>query len=361
MKQIVLTVLFLVGVGFGAVAQKSGDIVLKDVCMKKEAGNVQINFNIEIGKKATKSNYRLVLTPVLYNNNDSLRLKQIVVDTRKSRIVARREYLTAGKRAIDAVDEYRATNNAVVAYSYAVPYQEWMNEGDLRLDRLMCGCCTEDSYSSMLLAKNVALVPPAPILPPTPVVVEVPKQEVTENCKWEFSKKDMVIDFLVSRTYIDLNLFENKSILDEVVAALHQLGAKNVAIDRIEITGYASPEGGNDFNMKLGEGRSKALKQYLLKEVSELNDSTFVLINGGENWSRLREIVAASDMKYKEEVLDIIDNVPAEIDLKKNTSRKKQLMDLKGGVPYHYMVKNFYPRLRNACYIGVYYWNKRFQ
>lgn len=47
-------------------------------------------------------------------------------------------------------------------------------------------------------------------------------------------------------------------------------------------------------------------------------------------------------MDYKEEVLAIIDNYPLE------TERKAKLKQLRGGMPYQYLLRNVYPRLRVA-------------
>lgn len=58
----------------------------------------------------------------------------------------------------------------------------------------------------------------------------------------------------------------------------------------------------------------------------------------------LRDMVNGSEMKYRERVLYIIDNVPDRII--GNTSRKKQLMDLGGGNAWRYMEKEFFPSLR---------------
>lgn len=63
---------------------------------------------------------------------------------------------------------------------------------------------------------------------------------------------------------------------------------------------------------------------------------------GGENWDGLEKALEAGDMDYKEEVLAIIDNYPLE------TERKAKLKQLRGGMPYQYLLRNVYPRLRVA-------------
>lgn len=65
-------------------------------------------------------------------------------------------------------------------------------------------------------------------------------------------------------------------------------------------------------------------------------------IFGGENWDGLVKALEAGDMDYKEEVLAIIDNYPLE------TERKAKLKQLQSGMPYQYLLRNVYPRLRVA-------------
>lgn len=60
----------------------------------------------------------------------------------------------------------------------------------------------------------------------------------------------------------------------------------------------------------------------------------------GEDWEGLREAVGRSDMKAKDEVLDIIDTYDI------FDGREKLLMDLRGGDPYRYMLEHIFPPLR---------------
>lgn len=57
-------------------------------------------------------------------------------------------------------------------------------------------------------------------------------------------------------------------------------------------------------------------------------------------------------MQYKDEVLEIINTVPV------MRGREKRLMDLKWGHPYNYMMDHFFPKLRNAGYIRIFYETK---
>ena len=58
-------------------------------------------------------------------------------------------------------------------------------------------------------------------------------------------------------------------------------------------------------------------------------------------------------MSDKEDILRIIDDVPI---LK---GREVRLMKLNQGIPYRYMKEHFFPKLRRAGYIKVYYRMKK--
>ena len=57
-----------------------------------------------------------------------------------------------------------------VAYTFALPYGEWMNGASLRLDAKSKGCCSEEMLPPVLLAADVALI--APVEQPVPVMPE---------------------------------------------------------------------------------------------------------------------------------------------------------------------------------------------
>jgi hypothetical protein len=70
--------------------------------------------------------------------------------------------------------------------------------------------------------------------------------------------------------------------------------------------------------------------------------------SGGEDWYGLRKLVVESDMVGKDQVLNIIDNVP-------ESQRKAKLQALNGGRTYRSIFDVLYPQLRSACYIDVWY------
>lgn len=87
---------------------------------------------------------------------------------------------------------------------------------------------------------------------------------------------------------------------------------------------------------------------------TRLDSGTFEVINGKIDWYGLSQMVGKSDMPDKETVLNILSVTPVEGSSGKR-GRKNELMYLKAGVPYRYMLKNFFPALRSSTCIKVFY------
>ena len=188
-----------------------------------------------------------------------------------------------------------------------------------------------------------------------PVVEEALPEErhytvVEAKKRWEFRKRNMQVFFPVGKWVLDEDAYGNRETLDEIMAAIRRImSSGQMELAGVEITGFASPEGGVLLNRQLGQRRAEALRDYVRGEEPSLTEGHFMLVNGVENWDGLRELVVASGMEYRDEVLAILDDEDVE------GGRKAALMKLEGGKPYRYMLRELYPKLRNACYIAVYY------
>ncbi len=136
-----------------------------------------------------------------------------------------------------------------------------------------------------------------------------------------------------------------------------------LSLTSITVDSYASPDGDGRYNQKLSARRSQSLYNYLHDDLS-VADSLITVNSRGVAWEHLREMVLASDMDNRDQVVDIIDNVPVETWRRINPSdrwqtlvdsRNKHLMDLACGEPYRYMLANFYPHLRSASVVTIYF------
>ncbi len=164
---------------------------------------------------------------------------------------------------------------------------------------------------------------------------------------------------------IEADLGDNKERLEQLTTLLNKVTADSLAnISKIEINSWTSPEPGVEYNQKLSKRRSEALKEYIM-ERWDIPDSLLIATGRGIAWDKLRTIVAASEeVKYREEILDILDNTPEETWRRVNPndrwltlvdSRLKQLMDLKGGRAYKWLYDNVFPELRYGSQVSLFY------
>lgn len=317
---------------------------ITDVKVEKANREIKVSFRVTPAKKAVRSNYKMTLTPYLYNDTRTIKLPPIEVVGKQWARKEKQQRILAGDKENTSVAQI-IPEDKLSSYSVSIPYDRGtMRTMSLRLEQTVEGCCTVTLLANQSLASQVQLY-----VEPIPVVREVARIPVLKkvNRKWQFSKEVLIIHFHLSTTKIDDSLFENQQTLDEIITAVNAIRTNpEQALRKVEITGFASPEGNYSRNQHLAINRATALKNYIRQEIPLIADSSFVLNNGGENWEGTRRMVAASDMKYRDEVLEILDKTPI---------NKQELQNLRAGQPYHYMVREFFSTLRNACYIAVYY------
>ncbi|MFI3302727.1 MAG: DUF3575 domain-containing protein [Rikenellaceae bacterium] len=180
----------------------------------------------------------------------------------------------------------------------------------------------------------------------------------------EQKSESLEIYFERNKTAIDPNFGSNKSTLDDLSSLVTKLNSDTLlSLSKVEVDSYASPEGGVTYNNKLTAKRSHSLYTHLTQTLS-IPDSLIFSKSSGVDWSGLRSGVAASNMEYRDEVLDVIDRVPEESWervkpddewLTMVDSRNKHLMDLGGGRPFNYMFEHIYPKLRRGSVVTIYF------
>lgn len=374
---IILVAVF--SVGYAAAQISANGVKITDLKLNKTGGDVTVTFTADVKNKAVRSDYTLTLTPVLANGANYTTLESIVVQGRRAAIQARREARSPRMRKVEPA--VYIANGRSVNYQTTVPYESWMEGATLRLENTTAGCCTETTGTPTLLAQNLVIVPPAPVVETKPEPKPEPQPTTAERLALdhrflapiaelgdsfnidpdryidEHRDGSLAVYFKQGAKIIDRTYRNNTGTLNELISVIRKIeDSDDSRIVRVVIAGFASPEGSSALNDRLAADRAATIKGYLVENTA-LTGNMVDIHNGGVDWAALRRLVSESNMGYKQQVLDIIDNVPARIDYRNNTSRTKQLMDLAGGKPFNYMMTNFFPELRNAAYIRVYYEN----
>jgi hypothetical protein len=149
-------------------------------------------------------------------------------------------------------------------------------------------------------------------------------------------------------------LGENNRALVDLISVVRAIeSSADSRVTRVVITGFTSPEGLLVDNQKLAQARADAVRAFVLDN-STLGSSRVQAHNGAVDWEGLRKLVADSNMPGKFRVLQIIDETPI-WDARRNVGRHGELMRLNGGETYKYMLQYFFPQMRQAAFIKVYY------
>ena len=117
----------------------------------------------------------------------------------------------------------------------------------------------------------------------------------------------------------------------------------------VRIIGAASPEGTSERNRVLAEKRAENLARWIESNL-DIGGLTCETASVGVDWKGLTLLVEASEMPYKNEVLNILYNTPEWVikDNKVVDGRMRQLGMLQGGRAWWYMSEHLFPDLRTS-------------
>lgn len=118
------------------------------------------------------------------------------------------------------------------------------------------------------------------------------------------------------------------------------------------VSGAASPEGNTVLNKELSRRRANNAVNYIPKLSSYPKQVTAK----GVDWDELTRVVENTDGQYKDELLDVLKNVPEWVvrDGAIVDGRKRQLGMLRGGRVWRYLYDNYFSELRNATIYVIY-------
>ena len=334
----------------------SGKMHVTMLSLQQEGDSVYVKLTFDISGVNVDSRRSISLVPALVAASDRLYLPEVVVKGRENYNVYRRETALMSSRekaayAAEApyavVPGFKSGNSRTIAYSVAVKYSSWMADAKLDMYEDLCGCGNPARRMGItMLANRITLekiIEPYEITPSMAYV-----QPVAEPIKRREIIGEAFLDFVVNKTDIRPDYMNNPQELKKVTDLV--AGIKDdpdVTVRAINVIGYASPEGLLSNNQRLSEGRAKALTDYLASRF-DYPRSLYKVAFGGENWDGLKECVEVSQMPYRKEVLEVIGSFPAESGYAAQVRRKKAMMNLKGGEPYKYIVREFCPLLRKA-------------
>lgn len=285
-----------------------------------------------------KTNQEVTLTPVLTYAGGEVTLPPVIYAGRNAYLAHKRNDDTPRGAILVKADSNPRQFTEIIPWSDAYTQSQLSFRSETR------GCrCKADGETVTLPAtlamdfspKQFELIVPTEQL----MAMEQPVAEVVKNRS--LSRKAYV-NYRVGSTVLLPDFGANPLELAKIIATIDSVsGDKDLTVDHVSIHGFASPEGFYKGNARLAEGRTEALRKYV--------DTRYgfgpMLQTGStpEDWSGLREWVAASELSDKEALLKVIDS-----NLEPDAKDRKLKADFPAS--YNILLNQAYPLLRRADY-----------
>lgn len=304
--------------------------------LTRSGAGMTASMNLEFPDLKLKKTETLLLSPMIVNGPDTLRLPSIEIYGRTSWYMSKRNGRMPLRAESGQLLRYDG-RLAPIAYSQRVPYADWMNGAELVVARADYGCaaCLNDrtELDELALYKKVDYRP-----------TFIYQAAVAEEVKTRELSGRAYIDFPVNRTEIHPDYRNNSTELRKILATIDSVkNDRDITVTAIAIKGFASPEGTYANNTRLAMGRTEALRRYV-QGLYRFPAGFIATDYEPEDWAGLREFVAASSLLHRSEILAIIDDPFLDPDI------KDKRIQARYGEDYRFLLETVYPGLRHSDY-----------
>lgn len=298
-------------------------------------GEEQISLSMDIAPRSfhVRSNDVVRLTPMYVAQDDTIALPSLSLAGKNAWYA-----LTRGGNTSD-VALYRAGKGESIAYAATVSFPD------------------EFEYSQLIIKSDTASVcncRPAKEGSVPVAELDFRKYEPSIDCRFQAPKDSAEkvfeltgranVIFKVNRTEIDWSYADNKAELNKILKSIDAVkDNKDATVQSINLTGYASPEGSYQNNVRLAKGRTEVVKAYVQSQSSfpaDVYHTSYV----PEDWSGLKSWLEISGLINKNAMIAFIDN-PDIPEASRNDLFKARFPN-----EYPMLLQNVYPSLRHTDY-----------
>ncbi len=201
------------------------------------------------------------------------------------------------------------------AYKDAVPYAEAMRISNLELRITASQGKKSVDFAPIQLAKGVLATPTLVVNYPTPIIgvtreknttgkydpnidafQRIVPDEYTADIKYLINKADIRKEELTKDEMTRLNEYNKEAAKDP-----------RKKIKSMEVSSYASPDGGMELNTKLAEKRMDVSSKFLTKELKKDEvEAEFKTKFTPEDWDGFKEMMSKSNIQDKELILRVL-------------------------------------------------------
>lgn len=161
-------------------------------------------------------------------------------------------------------------------------------------------------------------------------------------------KQEANVKFLIGQAQLRKSELQNNSV-QEFVRLLAEIAKdqEGKVLNGVEVSAYASPDGGYQLNEKLAGQREKVTGDYVQKQMKNANaDAPVDTKYTAEDWEGFQELVAASDIQDKDVILRVLSMY------KDPEEREQQIKAISSA--FRELADGILPQLRRARMIANY-------
>lgn len=321
----------------------SGNLDFTDYSIRKLDNMMDIRFTIVLNNIHLSSDKMIMLIPSLINEEgDKLLNIDTIIIAGKTRAKYIERFFTLNNKIANKPEHIYVRNNGhdqKIEIYKLVEFDDRYYNSSLIVDESVSGCAKCDMLENRYMIESEVLTPsPLPNFNLSFIISDIQYEK-------RISKElDAKLSFKLNQSDISKDFANNRHELTVVDSLISEINAdKEYAIEFINITGYASPEGYVTNNLHLSKNRAKAFANYLTEKY-KLDRNKILARGKGEDWTGLRNLILKSDLKSKHEIINIIDNTPDA------DARKNKIKVLVGNKVYEKLLKQYYPLLRRNTY-----------
>ncbi len=340
MKQIIITVIALMGLVMPAQAELVSGVTVSDVQLNREESKMNVDMNVDMSALKVSSNRAVLLTPVITNGENSVELNSIGVYGHRRYIYYQRKEQGMLSGSADELTYKASQKPNNLNYHTTVPYESWMNGAEVIMTRKEYACCNQELASETgrigSYFDRASYMPQMVYVKPQAVEVKTDELEGSAN-----------IQFPINQTYIQPSLANNSIELGKIYATIDSVKNDNdITITGIWLKGYASPDGKYENNKVLAAGRTEAIRTYI-KNLYNFDNSLLKTSSEPEDWEGVKNYLAASNLSDRDEILDIINK-------ESNPDAREYRIRIHYPESYTELKENCYPALRHTDYRVTY-------
>ena len=292
-----------------------GGITVNPVRLEQKGDFIHVDIDFVLNNVKVKSARGMDFIPRLVTPGYTQNLPKVSIKGRDEYLAYERELALMSakeKRNYEKpyiVEKAGKLRNDTIRYQYLVPFESWMKNARLDVQHDECGC----GEMALMNIEEFGKVTLERVWTPYVVAPQFAYlQPKAEEIKQRDIQVECFLDFEVNKVNIRPEYMNNPQELAKIRKMIDELKSDpNVKVDYLAYR-YDFPR------------------------------NQYYIVFGGENWDGLEKALETIELEYKDEVLDIIRNIPIE------KGRETKLMQLHGGTPYGYLLKYIFPSLRVA-------------